>query len=194
MRPALGDPTEVAKTLITEARNGHDVARVVSGDPLTTDSVIAEVSAVARTQVHFEVLPGLPAGSAVPSYAGMALGLTHTEADAGEVDWAALAAAPGPLVLHATSGHLAETASALVEHGLAPQTPAAITVRGTSRQQRTVEATLATLNDAGADLLGPLVVTVGKIVAQRGKMSWWNRARCTAGPSWCRAPRSRQAR
>ncbi len=174
VRPALGDPAEVAKTLVTEARNGHDVVRVVSGDPLTTDSVIAEVSAVARTQVHFEVLPGLPAGSAVPSYAGMALGSGHTEADVrGEVDWAALAAAPGPLVLHATSGHLAETASALVEHGLAPQTPAAITVRGTTRQQRTVEATLATLNDSGADLQGPLVVTVGKVVSQRAKMSWW---------------------
>ncbi len=174
VRPALGDPAEVAKTLVTEARNGHDVVRVVSGDPLTTDSVIAEVSAVARTQVHFEVLPGLPAGSAVPSYAGMALGSGHTEADVrGEVDWAALAAAPGPLVLHATAGHLAETASALVEHGLASQTPAAITVRGTTRQQRTVEATLATLNDSGAELQGPLVVTVGKVVSQRAKMSWW---------------------
>ena len=104
----------------------------------------------------------------------MALGSGHTEADVrGEVDWAALAAAPGPLVLHATSGHLAETASALVEHGLAPQTPAAITVRGTTRQQRTVEATLATLNDAGSELVGSLVVTVGKVVAQRNKMSWW---------------------
>ena len=138
VRPALGEPAEVAKTLVAEAKNGHDVVRLVSGDPLTTDSVIAEVSAVARTHVPFEVLPGLPSGSAVPSYAGMALGSGHTEADVrGEVDWAALAAAPGPLVLHATAGHLAETASALVEHGLAPQTPAAITVRGTTRQQRT---------------------------------------------------------
>ena len=174
VRPALGEPAEVAKTLIAEAKNGHDVVRLVSGDPLTTDSVIAEVTAVARTQVQFEVVPGLPAGSAVPSYAGMALGSEHTEADVrGDVDWASLAAAPGPLVLHATSGHLAETASALVEHGLAPQTPVAITVRGTTRQQRTVEATLATLNDAGSELVGSLIVTVGKVVSQRSKMSWW---------------------
>ncbi|MDG3009928.1 bifunctional uroporphyrinogen-III C-methyltransferase/uroporphyrinogen-III synthase [Rhodococcus sp. D2-41] len=174
VRPALGEPAEVAKTLVAEAKHGHDVVRLVSGDPLTTDSVIAEVSAVARTQVHFETVPGLPSGTAVPAYAGMPLGSEHTEADVrGEVDWAALAAAPGPLVLHAGAAHLAETASALVEHGLAPQTPAAITVRGTTRQQRTVEATLATLNDAGSELVGPLIVTVGKVVTQRHKMSWW---------------------
>ncbi|GAA5065736.1 bifunctional uroporphyrinogen-III C-methyltransferase/uroporphyrinogen-III synthase [Nocardia callitridis] len=174
VRPALGEPAEVAKTLIAEARNGHDVVRVVAGDPLTTDSVIAEVNAITRSHIVFEVLPGLPNGSAVPSYAGIALGSGHTETDVrGEVDWAALAAAPGPLVLHATSGHLAETASALVEHGLAPQTPVAVTVRGTTRQQRTIEATLATLNNAASELVGPLVVTIGKVVSSRTKMSWW---------------------
>ncbi|ANY22359.1 MULTISPECIES: bifunctional uroporphyrinogen-III C-methyltransferase/uroporphyrinogen-III synthase [Gordonia] len=174
VRPALGDPAEVAKTLVAAARNGDDVVRVVSGDPLTTDSVLAEVNAVARTSVTFEVLPGLPAASVVPSYAGMPLGSTHTEADVrGEVDWAALAAAPGPLVLHATSGHLAETASALTEHGMAPQTPAAITINGTTCAQRTIEATLATLNEQGNALTGPLIVTVGKVVGARGKLSWW---------------------
>lgn len=174
VRPALGEPTDVAKALVAEAKLGHDVVRLVSGDPMTTDSVIAELTAIARTQVQFEAVPGLPVGSAVPAYAGMPLGSSHTEIDVrGDVNWAALAAAPGPLVLQAASGHLAETASALVENGMAPQTPAAITVRGTTRQQRTVEATLATLNEVGSEMAGPLVVTVGKVVAQRHKMSWW---------------------
>lgn len=174
VRPALGDPNEVAKTLVATAREGHDVVRLVAGDPLTTDSVLAEVNAVARTQVQFEVIPGLPATVAVPSYAGMPLGSGHVVADVrGEVDWAALAAAPGPLVLHATSGHLAETASALTENGLAPQTPAAITVNGTTCQQRTIEATLATLNESGSALTGSLIVTIGKVVAQRAKLNWW---------------------
>ncbi|WP_020172273.1 uroporphyrinogen-III synthase [Gordonia polyisoprenivorans] len=175
VRPALGDPGEVAKTLVAAAKAGDDVVRVVSGDPLTTDSVLTEVHAVARTSVTFEVLPGLPAASVVPSYAGMPLGSSHTVADvrAEGVDWAALAASPGPLVLHATSGHLAETASALTEHGLAPQTPVAITINGTTCAQRTIEATLATLNEQGNALTGPLILTVGKVVSQRGKLSWW---------------------
>ncbi|MFT4086805.1 MAG: bifunctional uroporphyrinogen-III C-methyltransferase/uroporphyrinogen-III synthase [Gordonia sp. (in: high G+C Gram-positive bacteria)] len=174
VHPALGDPSQVAKTLVTQARTGVNVVRVVAGDPMTSDSVLAEINAVARTSVAFEVLPGLPAAAVVPGFAGMPLGSGHTVADVrGAVDWASLAAAPGPLVLHATAGHLAELASALTEHGLAPQTPVAVTVNGTTCAQRTVEATLATVNDQGQALAGPLIVTVGKVVSGRNKYSWW---------------------
>ncbi|GAC56856.1 uroporphyrinogen-III methyltransferase/uroporphyrinogen-III synthase [Gordonia hirsuta DSM 44140 = NBRC 16056] len=174
VRPALGDPAQVAKTLVATARTGTDVVRVVAGDPMTTDAVLAEITAVARTTVGFEVLPGLPHAAVVPGFAGLPLGSGHTVADVrGDVDWAALAAAPGPLVLHATDSHLGEIASALTEHGLAPQTPVAITVNGTTCQQRTVEATLATLAEQSLGLVGSLIVTVGKLVGQRTKFSWW---------------------
>src|ERR1700754_4151568 len=43
VRPALGDPAEVAKTLAAEARSGVDVVRLVAGDPLSVDAVITEV-------------------------------------------------------------------------------------------------------------------------------------------------------
>ncbi len=185
-RPAVGEPAEVAKQLVTEARNGHDVVRLVAGDPLTRDAVVAEANAVARSSVVLEVVPGLSAGTAVPSYAGLALGSSHTEVDVrGRVDWAAVAAAPGPLVLHAGACHLAGTASALVEHGLAPQTPVAVTAGGTTSEQHTVDTTLAALHEladgGGAepvvDLSGTLVLTVGKLVTTRARLSWWeNRA------------------
>src|SRR6202000_490317 len=91
IRPALGDPAEVAKTLVTEARTGADVVRLVSGDPLSVDSVITEVNAVARHPLHFEIVPGLAATDAVPTYAGLPLGSSHTVADVrGDVDWGAL--------------------------------------------------------------------------------------------------------
>jgi len=96
---------------------------LVAGDPLTLDSVVTEAQCVARSTVDFDVVPGVPGGTAVPAYAGVALGAVHTEADVrSTVDWARLAAAPGTLVLHAMGSHLAEAASSLVENGLAPQT------------------------------------------------------------------------
>jgi uroporphyrinogen III methyltransferase/synthase len=65
VRPALGDPAEVAKTLATEARTGVDVVRLVAGDPLSVDAVITEVTALAKTHLNFEIVPGLPDTTAV---------------------------------------------------------------------------------------------------------------------------------
>ncbi|OBF24308.1 bifunctional uroporphyrinogen-III C-methyltransferase/uroporphyrinogen-III synthase [Mycobacterium kubicae] len=183
IRPALGDAAEVAKTLTAEARGGADVVRLVSGDPLMVDSVITEVNAVARAHLHIEIVPGLAATSAVPTYAGLPLGSSHTVADVrGEVDWEALAAAPGPLILQATASHLPDAARTLIEHELAEATPCVVTAQGTTCQQRSVETTLQGLtdpavlcgsNDPAGPLTGPLVVTIGKTVASRAKLNWW---------------------
>jgi len=185
IRPALGDPAEVAKTLVAEARAGADVVRLVAGDPLTVDAVITEVNAVARSHLHIEIVPGLAATSAVPSYAGLPLGSSHTVADVRVdpigTDWDALAAAPGPLILQATASHLADAARTLIEHELADTTPCVVTAHGTTCQQRSVETTLHGLTDPAAlgvtdpagPLTGPLVVTIGKIVTSRAKLNWW---------------------
>ncbi len=174
VRAAVGEPGDVAKDLVAEAKGGLTVVRLVAGDPLTVDAVVTEALAVARTSVPFEVVPGVPAGAAVPAFAGVPLGSRRTEADVRSgVDWVSLAAVPGPLVLHATASHLAETASALVEHGLAAQTPVAVTAGGTEPTQHTVETTLASLSIDAGELAGPLVVTVGSVVGQRAKLSWW---------------------
>ncbi|MDT7792658.1 MAG: uroporphyrinogen methyltransferase / synthase [Mycobacterium sp.] len=182
VRPALGDPAEVAKTLANEARTGVDVVRLVAGDPLSVDAVITEVTALAKTHLNFEIVPGLPDTTAVPTYAGLPLGSAHTVADVrGDVDWAALAAAPGPLILNATASHLPDAARTLIEYGLADATPTVVTANGTTCQQRSVETTLAGLLDKSAlassepagPLAGPLVVTIGKTVTNRAKLNWW---------------------
>ena len=182
IRPALGEPAEVARVLVAEAKSGVDVVRLVAGDPLSVDAVNTEVSAVAKTALAFEIVPGLPATVAVPTYAGLPLGSTHTVADVrGEVDWAALAAAPGPLILTATASHLADAARSLIDFGLADGTPCVVTAAGTTCAQRSVESTLAGLTDrtlsgsgdAGGALSGQLVVTIGRTVTQRSKLNWW---------------------
>ncbi|MGH3557935.1 MAG: uroporphyrinogen-III synthase [Mycobacterium sp.] len=178
IRPALGDPVEVAKTLTAEARSGADVVRLVAGDPLSVDAVITEVTAVARTHLRFEVVPGLAASCAVPTYAGLPLGSSHTVGDVrGDVDWSALAAAPGPLILQATASHVTDAAGTLIEFGLAETTPCVVTTSGTTCAQRSVESTLVGLTESavlvGADPAAPVVVTIGKTVNNRAKLNWW---------------------
>jgi len=179
VRPAVGEPADVAKEMVEQARSGRSVTRLVSGDPLTVDAVVAEARAVAEAGVAFDVVPGVPAATAVSAYAGVPLGSAHTEADVrGEdVDWARLARAAGVLVLHASVSHLPEVAAALVQHGRDGDTPVAVTAGGTAPLQRTVQATLLTLAAAAAGaepaLAGPLVLTVGTEVGLRSELSWW---------------------
>src|SRR3712207_4577842 len=44
---AEGAPGDVAKVLISAARSGNNVVRLVAGDPFTTDAVVKEAQAVA---------------------------------------------------------------------------------------------------------------------------------------------------
>jgi uroporphyrinogen III methyltransferase / synthase len=174
IRPAVGEPADVAAGLVAEAAAGRQVVRLVGGDPLTADAVVAETLAVAAAGVPFDVVPGVGTGTAVPAYAGVPLGSAHVEADVrAGLDWAALAAVPGPLVLHATAAHLLDVVTGLTEHGVAPTTPVAVTSRGTLTAQKTVQTTLAALASEGADLDGSIVVTIGDAVAQRDRLSWW---------------------
>jgi uroporphyrinogen III methyltransferase / synthase len=174
VRPAVGEPAEVAKTLVAEARAGHGVVRLVAGDPLSADAVVKEASAVARTSVPFDVVPGVPTAIGVPAYAGVPLGSAHATADArGDVDWAALAGAAGTLVITATGAHLGTVSAGLIGHGRPADEAVSVTADGTGATQRTVGTTLADLESDAADLAGPLVVTVGAGVPQRERLSWW---------------------
>ena len=76
-----------------------------------------------------------------------------------------LECSPGTLVLHTAAPHLGDLAAALTENGLGPQTPVAVTAAGTQPTQRTVQTTLAGLDDVwaggGPEPPGQLVVAVG---------------------------------
>lgn len=164
-----------AAMCLARARAGERVVRAYAGDPWLHPAGVAEARVLAKAKVPFEVVPGLSAAAAIPTYAGVPVGFPHTVASAdGAADYAALAQAPGTLVLAARSGDIGKLAAALVEHGRPGDTPVAVTVRGTTIDQRTVVTTLDAA-EAAAAVLGPepAVVTVGNAVAQRRTLSWW---------------------
>ncbi|MCM3926346.1 bifunctional uroporphyrinogen-III C-methyltransferase/uroporphyrinogen-III synthase, partial [Frankia sp. AiPs1] len=98
----------------------------------------------------------------------------------GDVDWAALAQTPGTLVVTAAPTEVGKVAAALVEHGRPGDTPIAVTVDGTTTDQRTVTSTLDRIEADVAPLLTAapvpitqVVLSVGAVVATRTKLSWW---------------------
>lgn len=174
VRPAVGEPGDVAKDLASEADAGRLVIRLVAGDPFTQQAVVAEARGVARSSAVFDVVPGVSPGVAAPAYAGIGVGNEHTEVDLrNEVDWAGLAAAPGPVILHGTSAHLAEVSSSLMEHGCKPETPVAVTSNATINTQRTVDTSLSSLASDVGEMAGSLVISIGEAAGDRAQLSWW---------------------
>ena len=97
IRHAVGEPAAVAKGLVEAARQGHAVVRMVAGDVLSADPVVAEIEAVARSGVAFDVIPGIPAATAAAAYAGIPVGSVHTIADVRSAsDWSGWPARPAP--------------------------------------------------------------------------------------------------
>src|SRR5438270_219830 len=78
-------------------------------------------------------------------------------------------------------GGCAQAARAQSDNELSDPTPWLATAPSTTCQQRSVETTLSGLTDpavvGGSDpagpMTGPLVVTIGKTVASRAKLNWW---------------------
>ncbi len=166
---------EAAAAIYRGDAGDGDVIRLIAGNPLTRNAVMQEISAVAAAGIEFQVVPGMSLPSTVPSFAGIPLGSTYTEADLANepVDWDGLAAAPQPLVLQGEAEHLPVISAELIERGFSPETPLTVTVNGTTRLQRTFDATLGTVGKLDADLDGTLVVTIGTAVDDRSKYSWW---------------------
>src|ERR1700761_38501 len=66
------DAAATAKSLVQAAKAGMLAVRLHPGDSLLSGAA-AEVQACARAQVRFEIVPGVPAATRVPAYAGIAL-------------------------------------------------------------------------------------------------------------------------
>jgi uroporphyrinogen III methyltransferase/synthase len=176
VRAAEALPADTAKVLLTEARAGHGVVRLVAGDPLTDDAAVKEALAIAKTVVPLDVVPGVPVGLGTAAYAGVPVGSVRTEADlrdAGAADYEALAHSAGTIVVTLASADVQLLAEQLVANGLKPDTAITVSCDGTGTGQQTVSGTLGELELAAVGMTGTLVVTIGKAAAQREKLAWW---------------------
>jgi uroporphyrinogen III methyltransferase/synthase len=187
--PAL-PPTELNQLLITRARAGKTVVRLIGGDPFLFGSGGAEAEQLADAGIPFEVVPGVSSLVAAPNYAGVPL--THRAfasqltlvADSGDpppgttgVDWARVAKTPGTKVILLDKDHLGQIAQALIGHGLPAATPVVMVRWGVAGHQPSVQGALATIAGiaAKANLGPPAVAVIGDVVKLRDKLNWFER-------------------
>ncbi len=168
-----------AKVVVREAKRGEAVVRLMAGDPFLHASGPEEAQACVKAGVAFEIVPGVSAALAVPTYAGIPLTTKTTRevsvvAFGPKVDWTRHATRATLVVLGA-GGHLAELSDSLVAAGFDETTAVAVTQHGTTTSQATVRSTLGQLAaDARSALVGcPAVVVVGEVVDLRETLSWF---------------------
>jgi uroporphyrinogen III methyltransferase/synthase len=177
-----GDAGMVSRSLLTVAGEGRLAVRLYEGDPLL-DGGAQEVAAVAKSKVRFEIVPGLPAATAVPAYAGFAL---VSEGGGGEIrvvqasDISQVGHSSGSLIVTGVEAGPQDLGKMLIAAGWPDTTPYAITWAGTTTEQQTVVTTLGRvgpdLKAAGATVAttyGKAVAIVGDAASPAGRMSWY---------------------
>ncbi|GAA0470439.1 uroporphyrinogen-III C-methyltransferase [Halococcus dombrowskii] len=168
--------------LVELAREGKDVVRLKGGDPFVFGRGGEETSHLAANGVDFEVVPGISSALAAPELAGIPT--THREhtssvsfvtghedptKEESAVDWEALAATGGTIVVLMGVGKLPDYTAALREAGMESDVPVALVERASRPDQRVVTGTLATIVDVAEreGIEPPAVTVIGQVVGER---------------------------
>jgi uroporphyrin-III C-methyltransferase len=165
---------EINFLMVTQAASGRHVVRLKSGDPLIFGRAGEEMEALRRSNVEYEIVPGIT--SALGAAAAAGIPLTHRRASSTLVltaghrasandnaEWGRFAEAESTLVVYMPGSSYGETSSRLKAAGFRHDTPCAIISRATTRDQRIHRTTVSQLHQAPR-LAAPTLLVVGEVV------------------------------
>ena len=170
---------EINFLLVARAASGLQVVRLKSGDPLIFGRAGEEIEALRRSNIEYEIVPGVT--SALGAAAAAGIPLTHRRASStivltaghrasvsrasanDDADWSHFAAAESTLVVYMPGSDYGEISSRLAAAGFAEKTPCAIISRATTPEQRIYRTTVSDLRRAPR-LASPTLLVVGEVV------------------------------
>jgi uroporphyrin-III C-methyltransferase len=177
---------EINQLLVRLAREGKQVVRLKGGDPFIFGRGGEELEELLEAGVPFEVVPGITAACGPaptpafpdPSRLRPVGGVRHRPPPRRRIG-AGLGRAGAPhqtAVIYMGVGMLQSHCAALVAHGRAASTPAALVENGTTPRQRVVVGTLETLpaKAVEAGIRPPALLIVGEVVSLAGKLAWFS--------------------
>jgi uroporphyrin-III C-methyltransferase/precorrin-2 dehydrogenase/sirohydrochlorin ferrochelatase len=171
---------EINRVIVDAALAGRRVVRFKGGDSFVFGRGYEEVLACQEAGVQVSVIPGISSPLGVPAIAGIPVthrGVTHEltivsgHLPPGHpeslVQWGALGALRGTLVLMMAVENAPLIAEVLIRGGRSVATPVAVICDGTMPTERTV---LCTLGDLGTTLTEqriapPAIIVIGDVVA-----------------------------
>jgi uroporphyrin-III C-methyltransferase/precorrin-2 dehydrogenase/sirohydrochlorin ferrochelatase len=169
--------------LIDRAKAGKFVVRLKGGDPFVFARGYEEVLACADAGIPVTVVPGVTSAIAVPALAGVPVthrAVTHEfvvvsgHVAPGHpeslVNWNALAALSGTIVLLMAVERIELFTKALLDGGRPADTPVLVVQHGTTASQRTLRATLADAPERMREegIRPPAIIVIGSVAAFGG--------------------------
>lgn len=170
---------QINHLLIEDARQGKTVVRLKGGDPFVFGRGGEEALACAVAGIRWEVVPGISSAVGVPASVGIPVthrGVATSFAVVSAVSkdgkdtlpWEALAQLDTLVVLMGVE-RLPYVVTMMERAGRSPHTPIAIIERGTTPEERTLTATLATIvaKSQAAGIQSPATIIIGEVVRLR---------------------------
>jgi uroporphyrin-III C-methyltransferase / precorrin-2 dehydrogenase / sirohydrochlorin ferrochelatase len=186
---------QINATLISRARQGKFVVRLKGGDPFVFGRGAEEVLACLEAGIKVTVVPGVSSATGVPAAAGVPV--THRGVaqdvhvvsvhvppgdERSTVDWGALAASRGTLVLLMAVERIEAIADTLIRNGRNPGTPVSLISDGTLPTQRTIDSTLENVAGLASreGIRPPAVIVVGDVVGVAARIAEMSRLTVTS--------------
>lgn len=178
---------QIHEQLVYFAQQGKVVVRLKGGDPFVFGRGAEEAVVLAEHQIPFEIVPGITSGIAAAAYAGIPV--THRDLGSSfaivtghmqegkddSIKWESLATGIDTIAIYMGVQNLPYIVGKLVGHGRAATTPVALIHWGTYEKQRTVTATLETIEAVVKEqrIENPSIILVGEVVTLREKIQWF---------------------
>lgn len=167
---------QIHALLINAAREGWEVVRLKSGDPLVFGRAGEEMQALRRAGINFEVVPGISAGFGAAAQARIPLsdrGLAstivllsnHRCAGKAAHDWRDAVSGDATVLVYMPGADYEGLTAKLRAAGLEARTPCLLVSQVTSAQQQVHATTLADLAKAPR-LPAPVVLVIGAVAGQ----------------------------
>ena len=173
----------INEVLIERAREGKFVVRLKGGDPFVFARGYEEVIACTDAGIPVTVVPGVTSAIAVPAIAGVPVthrAITHEfvvvsgHVAPGHpeslVNWDALAAMSGTIVLLMAVERIEQFTKVLLDGGRPAETPVLVVQQGTTSAQRTLRTTLADAPERirSEGVRPPAIIVIGPVAAFGG--------------------------
>ena len=179
----------ISYLLADKAREGKRVDRIMYGDPFVFDQGGVEALFLREQGVAVEIVPGVPAGIAVPAYTGVPVsypgagdtitlvrGYEDEKGTPPDVDWASLSALEGTIVCYASAQQLPPILEAMLASGWPGDDDGVIVYHGTLPSQESVSGTITELLEAVRTNLRreTAILIVGRVVGFREHLRWFD--------------------